>query len=138
MHTQFPGRITSVGANLVQGEINVTLHTKMSDVDADTIDRLAEYCELEMLGYIHIESDRAPAISLPGLVKSFTGDYASRIIKTGLRIHRREVTPEIESLLVQICRMGWECSVEVSSRQPTLPGLEKVTIEGNGKKVELR
>lgn len=141
MHTQFIGRISAISVNPVQGETNVSFQTKMDEIDYDTIDRLAEYCEMSAVGFAHVESGKRPAISLPCVVQGVTGNYATKVVKVVLRFHKSEVTSETESFLVEICRMGWRCAVEVSNRQLKLPGLEgkveKVVIETKDKKVEL-
>lgn len=142
MHTQFLGRISGISVNPVQGETNVSFSAKMDEIDSDTIDRLAEYCEMSAIGFARVECGKRPPISLPCLVHGVTGNYATKVVKVVLRFHKSEVTSETESFLVEICRMGWPCDVEVSNQQLRLPGLEthrveKVVIEAGGKKVEL-
>lgn len=146
MHIQFWGKLSAIRANLVLGEGSLTIQSKMEEMDTDTIDRLAEFCEMDVAGYARVENEKRPAVSIPCRIESVKGNFATKIFSVTLKFHKGQLAGESESHLVEICRLGWEVSVEISNQQLTLPGLEKlrdagltsVTLEGAGRKVELK
>jgi hypothetical protein len=129
MHIDFAAKVSTFSANFIQGEARCALVSKMDETDADTIDRLAEYCEMGAMGYAHIECANRPSVSLPCRVQGVTGNFATKQIKTVLLFHKSELTKDTEAILVEISRMGWWVRVEISNRQPKLPGLENATLE---------
>jgi hypothetical protein len=120
MHIQFPGKITAVSANLVQGAASITIGAKMDEIDDDTLDRLAELCSFEAGVMCHLEANNRQPVDKSCWITSVKGDYTSKLIKVVLRLSRPDLAQADESVLVEICRMNWDVSVEVSNRQMTI------------------
>jgi hypothetical protein len=121
MHINFIGKISAFSANLVQGAGNLTVSCKMDEIDDDTIDRLSELCSMEVGASARLEANNKKPVTFPSCwISGVKGDYASKIVKITLRFPKSELLNADEAVLVEVCRMDWDVSVEISNRQMTL------------------
>lgn len=112
----FYGTLAGLTANLLKDEAKISVNSKIDDIDADALDRLAETCAILIPADVHL-SFEGREVALPCTINAVQTDHAKRFIKVVFSVPEKRIEERDKIYLSEWYQMEREITVEVTSRQ---------------------
>ena len=112
----FFGTLSNLTANLLKDEAKISVISKIVDIDADALDRLAETCAVLIPAEVHL-SFEGREVALPCTINSVQTDHAKKFIKVVFSVPEKRIETQDKKYLGEWHHMEREITIEVTRRQ---------------------